>query len=62
MGTRMEEASFAEAVWGMRESLLRFAMSILHSRADAEDAVSEATLRAWERLSPCATRRCSEDG
>lgn len=46
MGTRMEEASFAEAVWGMRESLLRFAMSILHSRADAEDAVSEATLRA----------------
>lgn len=51
MGTRMEEASFAEAVWGMRESLLRFAMSILHSRADAEDAVSEATLRAWERLS-----------
>lgn len=50
MRARMNDADFAQAVWDMREGMLRFAMSILHARADAEDAVSEATLRAWERL------------
>lgn len=50
MRARMDEAAFAQAVWDMREGMLRFATSILHARADAEDAVSEATLRAWERL------------
>ena len=34
----------------MRGSMLRFAMSRLHRRQDAEDAVQEAVLAAWERL------------
>ena len=34
----------------MRASMLRFAMSRLHRRQDAEDAVQEAVLAAWERL------------
>ena len=34
----------------MREAMLRFAASRLHRRQDAEDAVQEAVLAAWERL------------
>ena len=34
----------------MRETMLRFALSRLRRRQDAEDAVQEAVLAAWERL------------
>ncbi len=46
----MDREAFSEAVWAIRASMLRTAMSFLRSRADAEDAVQDAVLAAWERL------------
>ena len=46
----MDREAFSTEVWAMRGSLLRFAMSMLHARQDAEDAVQDAVLAAWERL------------
>ena len=46
----MDREAFSEAVWAIRASMLRTAMSFLRSRADAEDAVQDAVLVAWERL------------
>ena len=46
----MDRDTFSREVWDMRESMLRFALSRLHRRQDAEDAVQEAVLAAWERL------------
>ena len=45
----MDRDTFSREVWDMRESMLRFALSRLHRRQDAEDAVQEAVLAAWER-------------
>lgn len=46
----MDRERFSDAVWALRGSMLRLAMSILRSRADAEDAVQDAVLAAWQRL------------
>lgn len=46
----MSREEFADALWAQRASLLRLARSVLPRQTDAEDAVSEATLRAFERL------------
>ena len=46
----MDRDAFSREVWEMRASMLRFALSRLHRRQDAEDAVQEAVLAAWERL------------
>lgn len=46
----MDKETFARETWALRGSMLRLARSILGRPADAEDAVSEAVLRAWERL------------
>ena len=46
----MDRNAFSREVWDMRASMLRFALSRLHRRQDAEDAVQEAVLAAWERL------------
>ena len=43
----MDKERFSQAVWEMRSSMLRLAMSLLRSPQDAEDAVSEAVLRAF---------------
>lgn len=45
----MDKQTFTQEVWAQREGLLRYAYSILRSLPDAEDAVSEAVLRAWEK-------------
>ena len=39
---------FAAAVTAHRHAMYRAARALLDSDADAEDAVSEATLRAWQ--------------
>lgn len=41
-------ARFAAAVTAHRHAMYRAARVLLDSNADAEDAVSEATLRAWQ--------------
>lgn len=50
MGTGMDRERFSQEVWAIRESMLRTAMSILSPRQDAEDAVQDAILTAWEKL------------
>ena len=47
----MDRDAFSREVWAMRASMLRFAMSRVRRRQDAEDAVQDAVLAAWERLS-----------
>lgn len=46
----MDRGRFTQAVWALRASMLRLAMSFLRSRADAEDVVQDAVLAAWERI------------
>lgn len=46
----MDRERFSEAVWALRASMLRLAMSFLRSRVDAEDVVQDAVLTAWERI------------
>lgn len=43
----MDKERFSQAVWEMRSSMLRLSMSLLRNPCDAEDAVSEAVLRAY---------------
>lgn len=44
----MDATEVATRAWGMRISLMRVALSILHHTADAEDAVSTAILKAYK--------------
>lgn len=46
----MDREAFSKKVWEMRGSMLRLSVSLMRSRPDAEDAVQDAVLRAWERL------------
>ena len=46
-----KEKQFTEALGQCRLSLYRVARVMLHSDADAEDAVSMATVAVWEHLS-----------
>ena len=41
---------FVDAVQAMRERMYRVARMMLHTDADAEDAVSTATMIAWKQL------------
>ncbi len=43
----MDKERFSQTVWAMRGRMLRLAMSLLRNPQDAEDAVSEAVLRAF---------------
>lgn len=43
----MDKAEFTRAIEGMLPALYRVSASILRSRADAEDAVQQALLKAW---------------
>lgn len=45
----MDRDLFGARVRACRTDLFRVSVSILRSREDAEDAVSEAVLRAWEK-------------
>ena len=46
----MDREELGRQAWEMRAALLRLAMSILKRPQDAEDAVSDAIVRAFERL------------
>lgn len=50
MSTGMSRERFSEEIWAMRGSMLRLAMSLISPRQDAEDAVQDAILAAWEKL------------
>lgn len=50
MGTGMDREKFSQEIWAMRGSMLRLAMSLISPRQDAEDAVQDAVLAAWEKL------------
>ena len=47
---RKKEQQFVETVKDNRQALWRVAFGILHTRADAEDAVSSAVENTWRRL------------
>lgn len=45
----VERALLDEQLWILRDSMLRVAISILHHRQNAEDAVSNAILQAYRK-------------
>ena len=45
----IEEADFVREAQAMLDGMYRLSMSILRRREDAQDAVQQAMLRAWER-------------
>lgn len=47
----MEKEKFAQLVWEARDTMYRVAKSILCSEADCEDAVSQAIVNGFSRLS-----------
>ena len=46
----LDKQTFTTLVLESEDTLYRVAWSILRNSADAEDAVQEAVLRAWEKL------------
>ncbi|MDR0295425.1 MAG: sigma-70 family RNA polymerase sigma factor [Prevotellaceae bacterium] len=47
----MELNEFKNRIFPLRDKLYRFALSILHSREDAEDLVQEVLLKIWNAQS-----------
>ena len=47
---RMTESVFSERVRALQGPLWRIAWAILRNRADCDDAIQEALLRAWNRI------------
>lgn len=47
---KMDETDFIRLTQENKLGMYRLALSILHNTADAEDAVSEAVLKAYEKL------------
>ncbi|MDO4276365.1 MAG: sigma-70 family RNA polymerase sigma factor [Eubacteriales bacterium] len=47
----MDKENFAQLVWESRDTMYRVAKSILYSEADCEDAVSQAIVNGFSRLS-----------
>ena len=45
----VDDAPFTRESSALLPGMYRLAMSILHARSDAQDAVQQALLRAWER-------------
>lgn len=45
----VDDATFTRESSALLPGMYRLAMSILHARSDAQDAVQQALLRAWER-------------
>ena len=50
MSTEEKNAAFAQTVTACRAAMYRVALGMLHSPADAEDAVSNAVIAAWTHL------------
>lgn len=46
----IDKETFAKLIWEYTPNLYRLAFGILHNREDAEDAVSESVLKAYEKL------------
>ena len=51
MVNALDANTVAQRSWAMRVNLMRVALSILHHNADAEDAVSTAMLKAYQKSS-----------
>lgn len=47
---KIEEANFIRLIQENKLGMYRLALSILHNETDAEDAVSETVLKAYEKL------------
>lgn len=52
----MTPDEFISEVWKIRKSMLRLAMSIIQTQADAEDAVQDAILTAWGKIGTLRNR------
>ncbi|MBQ9195714.1 MAG: sigma-70 family RNA polymerase sigma factor [Clostridia bacterium] len=50
MSTEEKNAAFAQAAVSCHAAMYRVALGMLHSTADAEDAVSNAVIAAWTHL------------
>ena len=46
----MDKDEFCQAVISYQDGMYRLALSICGKREEAEDAVGETVLRAWEKL------------
>lgn len=46
---QITEAFFVESVKRQKDNMFRIAYGVLRNKTEAEDAVSEAVLRAWEK-------------
>ena len=44
----MDKTAFSSLYMEMMPGLYRLALSMLHNTADAEDAVQQAALKAWQ--------------
>lgn len=51
----MEKEWFCERIREQQTSMYRYALGVLRNSADAEDAVGEAILRAYEKKSSFGT-------
>lgn len=52
----MTPDEFISEVWKIRKSMLRLAISIIKTPADAEDAVQDAILAAWSKIGTLRNR------
>lgn len=53
---RMENRTFSQSVYPLRDRMFRYAQSLLRSSAEAEDAVADCIERLWterERIATC---------
>jgi len=51
MVSALDANTVAQRSWAIRVNLMRVALSVLHHNADAEDAVSTAMLKAYQKAS-----------
>jgi len=51
MVSALDANTVAQRSWAIRVNLMRVALSVLHHNADAEDAVSTAMLKAYQKSS-----------
>lgn len=52
----MEKDALGQALWAQRVNLLRLALSIVRNPQDAEDAVSAAFVKAYQKADTAAKR------
>ncbi len=60
--SKIDNETFAKLVREYSINMYRLSYGILHSKSDAEDAVSEAILKAYENLKSLKKRKALRHG